>query len=128
MLWLIDFYQSYREYFIFVFSAIVVSFFYYFFISTFLEMSMDLIKKTLSGHQVWLASVFSAVNTVLYVFVIYYFGIIFEYRGANHLGSLFLLLAWSMTVVAMNKRFSIPPWFSFLLFNVAWLVLLFLWL
>lgn len=128
MLWIVSFYQSYGEYFTFVFSAIIVSLFYYFFVSTFLEMNMDLMKKTLLGHQFLLAAIFASINTVPYVFLIYYFGVIFEYRGANHWGLLFLLLAWAMSTVVINKRFNVLPWFSFLLFNVTWLGLLLLWL
>lgn len=128
MLWLIDFYFSYRNYLSFLLWAIMISLFYYFFISTFLEMNMDLVKKTMHGQHVFLSAFFASINTILYIFIIYFFAQIYVYRGANHTGILFLLIAWSFSVVKINKRFDTQPWFSFLLFNAAWLGILLLWL
>lgn len=128
MLAFINFYQSYKEYLFFVASATMVSFVFYFFISTFLEMNMDLVKKTLAGHHVLVSAFFATINSVLYIFCIYYWGLIFTYRGASHGGLLFLLVAWSATIVALNKRFNVRPWYDFLLLNVAWLGTLFLWI
>lgn len=128
MLSLVNFYFDYRDYFSFVLWAIIVSLFFYFFISTFLEMNMDLLKKSIANRHDILSAVFATVNTVLFIFVIYYFGQIYVYHGANHTGLLFLLVAWSFSSIKLNKRFNIAPWFSFLLFNAAWLGILLLWL
>lgn len=127
MISFVNFYFSYHDYLSFVLWAIVLSLFYYLFISTFLEMNMDLLKKTLSGKPYFISAVFASINTLLYIFVIYNFAQIYVYRGANSLGVLFLLIAWSFSVIKINKRFNARPWFSFLLFNVAWLGILFLW-
>jgi hypothetical protein len=127
MLWFINFYLSYQDYFSFLLWAIVLSLFYYFFISTFLEMNMDLLKKNVTGKHAILSSLFSAINTVLFIYIIYNFAQIYISRGANHLGVLFLLVAWSFLVVRLNKRFNIQPWFSFVLFCSSWLSILLLW-
>jgi len=128
MLSLVNFYFDYRDYFSFVLWAIIVSLFFYFFISTFLEMNMDLLKKSIANRHDILSAVFATVNTVLFIFVVYYFGQIYVYHGANQTGLLFLLIAWSFSSIKLNKRFNIAPWFSFLLFNASWLGILLLWL
>ncbi len=128
MLWLVNFYLDYRDYLSFVFWAIFVSLFFYFFVSTFLEMSMDLLKRNMQTRYDIVAAVFALINTILFVLVIYYFSGIYIDRGINSLGILFLLIAWSFLVIPINKRFNVKPWFSFLLFNVSWLGILLLWL
>jgi hypothetical protein len=128
MIWLVNFYLNYRDYLSFIFLGIFVSLFYYFFISTFLEMSMDLLKKSMQDKHNFLSTFFSTVNTFLFIIIIYYFGQIYVSRGANSLGILFLLIAWSFAVIQINKRFDTKPWFSFLLFNAAWLGILLIWL
>ena len=128
MFWLVNFYLSYRDYLSFVLWAMVVSLFYYFFISTFLEMSMDLVKKSLSNHYGALSAFFATLNTVLFIFIIYYFAQIYVYRGADQLAILFLLIAWSFCVIKMNQKFDPRPLFSFILFNLAWLSILLIYL
>lgn len=125
---LLNFYLTYYNYLSFVLWAIVVSLIYYFFISTFLEMNMSLLQSNFQDKHNILGVIFSSLNTVLFVYIIYYFAQIYAQRGASHLGLLFLLIAWSFGVIKINKRFNAKPWFSFLLFNVAWLGILLLWL
>ncbi len=128
MPWLVNFYLSYRDYLSFVFWATGISLFYYFFISTFLEMNMDLVKKSLHHHYEALSAFFATLNTLLFIFIIYSFSQVYVYRGANQLAILFLLVAWSFSVIKMNKRFDPKPLLGFILFNIAWLSILVLYL
>lgn len=127
MLWFINFYSSYQDYFSFLFWATVVSLFYYFFIVTFLEMTMDLLKKNVTGKHSFMSAFFSAINTVLFIYIIYNFAQIYIMRGANSMGVLCLLIAWSFSIVRLNKGFNTLPWFSFVLFCSSWLSILLLW-
>lgn len=127
MFWFMNFYFSYQNYLSFLLWATAVSLFYYFFISTFLEMIMDLLKKNITGKHDFMSTAFAMINTVLFIYIIYNFAQIYIIRGANSLGVLFLLIAWSFSVVRLNKGFNVQPWFSFVLFCSSWLSILLLW-
>lgn len=125
---LVYFYLTYYNYLSFLLWALALSLFYYFFISTFLEMNMGLLQRNFQDKRNILGAIFASLNTILFIYIIYYFAQIFVAKGASHFGILFLLLAWSFAVIKMNKRFNARPWFSFLLFNIAWLGILLLWI
>lgn len=126
---LLNILSQYWPYIFFVFGAVVIALFFYFVIGSFLEMFYDiLVERNVDDAEIY-GIFLNAFVALGYLVVIKYFGdFILRHYPVNPLAILFLSLAWCLSIVSINEKFTSTERFQMVVMGACLLGFLIWWM